>query len=551
MLLLTWHGTILRVDQAQNRLSHAPPIPVRGIARDLQVDIQPPLTTATPIGAGMELVPGTRPGTVHLHRNGLYVTIGRDAAFLPCDHPEPIETDALLPLADAEAATLRSLLAGVWHHTNGPMTPTLTPGFKLTLHTETIDLIGCRPVLLPDGTVEIQLETGLVSLLPLAAEPPAPEWHVRPSPPAQRCREVADTEAFHATPDSRLTLSGPAERCFVPMAARRRDLDWLYQNPQQTPAAGLQSFSMELVHEANPWVLLNRSVEGTILTPDGVSNAPDRLHALPAPLPAGLAREAGEIFLDTAAWRDAPALEGSHAVFYNTDISSYGHWLLDALIPLCVMHPHLPPETTLLLPATLAESAPFDHLATLAAFGLDETAAVMMPPGPCRVQHLYWPNHRGIGQVPAEALHAARNRALNGLAPAGAKRRRIYIQRTGTRRVTNARGIEHRLKQNGFEFHTMENLSITEQIDLFRHAECVIGAHGGALANLIFCAPGTKVIELTPDRAYRPRFTAISSKLGLVHAIIPCPTSDGTGDGDLRVDGERLAALLRMLLHRL
>ena len=548
MLLLTWHGTILRVDQAQNRLSHAPPVPVRGIARDLRVDIQPPLTAATPIGAGMELVPGTRPGTVHLHRNGLYVTINRDTAFPPCDHPEPIETDALLPLADAEAATLRGLLAGAWQHINGQITPTLAPGFKLILDTETIDLIDNRPVSLPDGTVQI---TGLMRLTPAPAQPPAPEWHLRPAPPGPRCRPVANDAAFHATPDSRLMLSSPAERCTLPMAAHRSDLDWLYRNPQQNPASGLQSFSLELVHEANPWVLLNRSVEGTILTPDGVSNAPGRLYALSTPWPDGLAREAGETFLNTAALRGAPVLEGPHAVFYNTDITGYGHWLLDALVPLCVMQPHLPPETTLLLPATLADSGPFDRLAMLKAFGFDDTAAIMMPAGPCQVQNLYWPNHRGIDQIPATALDAARNRALHRLPPATAQRRRIYIQRPGTRRVTNARAIEHRLKQNGFEFHAMENLSLMEQMDVFRHAECVVGAHGGALANLIFCQPGTKVIELAPDRAYRPCFTAISSKLGLVHAILPCPTSDGTDNGDLRVDGERLAALLRMLLQRL
>ncbi|MEJ0046381.1 MAG: hypothetical protein WDN04_09860 [Rhodospirillales bacterium] len=34
MLLLTWHGTILRVEQAENRLTHAPPVPVRPAARD-------------------------------------------------------------------------------------------------------------------------------------------------------------------------------------------------------------------------------------------------------------------------------------------------------------------------------------------------------------------------------------------------------------------------------------------------------------------------------------------------------------------------------------
>ena len=34
---------------------------------------------------------------------------------------------------------------------------------------------------------------------------------------------------------------------------------------------------------------------------------------------------------------------------------------------------------------------------------------------------------------------------------------------------------------------------------LFRDAEIIIAPHGGGLANLVFCAPGTKVIELFPS----------------------------------------------------
>ena len=33
---------------------------------------------------------------------------------------------------------------------------------------------------------------------------------------------------------------------------------------------------------------------------------------------------------------------------------------------------------------------------------------------------------------------------------------------------------------------------------MFWNAECIIGAHGAAFSNLIFCKPKTKVIEIKP-----------------------------------------------------
>ena len=36
---------------------------------------------------------------------------------------------------------------------------------------------------------------------------------------------------------------------------------------------------------------------------------------------------------------------------------------------------------------------------------------------------------------------------------------------------------------------------------LFNNAECVVGLHGGGFANIVFCKPGTKVVELRNSSA--------------------------------------------------
>ena len=44
----------------------------------------------------------------------------------------------------------------------------------------------------------------------------------------------------------------------------------------------------------------------------------------------------------------------------------------------------------------------------------------------------------------------------------------------------------------------MANQNFSKQIFMFWNANCIIGAHGAALTNLVFCKPHTKVLELKP-----------------------------------------------------
>ena len=43
-----------------------------------------------------------------------------------------------------------------------------------------------------------------------------------------------------------------------------------------------------------------------------------------------------------------------------------------------------------------------------------------------------------------------------------------------------------------------ELLSFKNQINLFENSSVIMGAHGASLANIIFCKPRTKIIEIIP-----------------------------------------------------
>lgn len=84
-------------------------------------------------------------------------------------------------------------------------------------------------------------------------------------------------------------------------------------------------------------------------------------------------------------------------------------------------------------------------------------------------------------------------------------RKRIYITRklAKSRRILNEDTILNILQSYGFEVVILEALSVAEQAVLFSQAEVIISPHGSGLTNLVFCQPGTQVIELfSPNYVY-------------------------------------------------
>ena len=69
------------------------------------------------------------------------------------------------------------------------------------------------------------------------------------------------------------------------------------------------------------------------------------------------------------------------------------------------------------------------------------------------------------------------------------------------RKINNEQEVKDFLVKKGFSIIALTDLSFNEQVNLFSKANHIVGLHGAGFANLTFCNPGTRVLELKPDGA--------------------------------------------------
>lgn len=77
---------------------------------------------------------------------------------------------------------------------------------------------------------------------------------------------------------------------------------------------------------------------------------------------------------------------------------------------------------------------------------------------------------------------------------------RIYISRRAARfrSFLDEPEIETRLAALGFSIVQPEMLQVDQQIQMFHRANVIVGPTGAAFANVIYCRPGTLVVEIVP-----------------------------------------------------
>ena len=106
----------------------------------------------------------------------------------------------------------------------------------------------------------------------------------------------------------------------------------------------------------------------------------------------------------------------------------------------------------------------------------------------------------GFGYLPKEYVEFYRKKVFTylGLPMSPQKYRKLYISREGVHRryFLNGDEVSKFLSDKGYEKHTMQGLSIREQVALFSSASHIISSHGAALTNMLYTPNGAEILEI-------------------------------------------------------
>ncbi len=269
--------------------------------------------------------------------------------------------------------------------------------------------------------------------------------------------------------------------------------------------------------------------------------------------------------------RTAHQLTGKSCVLGNRNPNNYYHWMNDILPRIHVLQRSGIDINEIDHFIVNALQTDFQH-ETLDRLGINMSRLVIADHDHyfhCSelLVPTYGSNTLGKGQaswnpafLKAAFLKPAQERTDTSIEP----NRRLYISRKHAkgRSINNESELVTYLSTFDFHSVSLENLSVSEQAELFNSANIVIGAHGAGMSNIAFCESNTTVIELYKDHI-APCFWLISEMTGLRHAVHFCGENESTrfvaGDesyhdsadkrrlSDFRVDLNTLDSLFKKL----
>ena len=123
--------------------------------------------------------------------------------------------------------------------------------------------------------------------------------------------------------------------------------------------------------------------------------------------------------------------------------------------------------------------------------------------------------------------------------------KKIFIGRKGIsqtgRSIINNEEVMSFFKNKNYEIIFLEDMNFLEQINLFNNSKEIAGLHGAGFANIIFCKPNTKVLEIKPKFAGKAiENLSKTSKLNFECLEINPENSEKNQQGHIKVDINQL-----------
>lgn len=248
----------------------------------------------------------------------------------------------------------------------------------------------------------------------------------------------------------------------------------------------------------------------------------------------------GALWLACAQFTAARVPEAEHLLHGNC--RNYFHWLLDGLGRWSVC-PAAP------FPCLLPWSgAAFQQAGPALVPGLAARGLTLGPGQAIEVGRLHWAGSlTGAGTQFHPALRRLGD-AMRSTVPA-ADRPALYVCRddVSNRPLRNEAAVTRLCVDRGFHVVRPETLRMADQVALFAGARRIVAPHGAGLANLLFCRPGAKLLELHMDRYVNWCFRRLAATMGVRYGCVIGRAEPGDGWVHARawsLDLDRLAAAL-------
>jgi hypothetical protein len=227
-------------------------------------------------------------------------------------------------------------------------------------------------------------------------------------------------------------------------------------------------------------------------------------------------------FVDLLSLPEPKLVEGTVAVLSQFGANCYYHWMLELLPKLGLLQKSRIEYDYLYVPLEL------DYMRqTLILLGVDLLKVIE----PCyeyqyiQADELVVPSDTSACRYSsAFAIHFLRTKFI----PLAKEKidsnnfsKRVFISRNenAIRRIKNEEEVFKLFEPYGFVKYELENLSILEQVALFNNAEIIVGEHGAGLTNIVFCEPGSQVVEIF-QALQRLTYWHLSQELQLQHICV-------------------------------
>lgn len=126
--------------------------------------------------------------------------------------------------------------------------------------------------------------------------------------------------------------------------------------------------------------------------------------------------------------------------------------------------------------------------------------------------------------------------------------KKLYIQRLSGRTIVNETELLSLLTVLNFEIVHPEKLTVAQQAKLFAEADFIIGPHGAGFTNIVFCKPGTRIIDMFAPEWINPCYWIIADALKLNYGYIIGEEIPGNMKqnkaADIKIDIEKFKILL-------